>query len=82
MGMIYQTDASLHVQVKAYVRVHGPPEETDKGYVSLSYNDYVTDSYYSRLLAHPFRVSLLCAFVFLNIFTPIVLAKSTPWYYS
>ena len=80
--MIYQTDASLHVQVKAYLRVHGPPEETDKGYVSLSYNDYVTDSYYSRPLDHSFRVSLLCAFVFLNILTPIVLAKSTPWYYS
>ena len=33
-----------YMQVKAYVRVHGPPEETDKGYVSLSYNDHVTGS--------------------------------------
>ena len=80
--MVYKTDAPLHVQVKAYVRVHGPPEEKDKGYVSLSYNDYVTDSYYSHTFAHSFQVSLLCAFVFLNILTLIVLAKSTPWYYS
>ena len=71
-----------YMQVKAYVRVHGPPEETDKGYVSISYNDHVTDLYYSHTLAHVFRVSLLCAFVFLNILTPVVLAKSTPWYYS
>ena len=70
------------MQVKAYARVHGPPEATDKGYVSLSYNDFATESYYCHTFAHAFRISLLCIFVFLNILTPIVLAKSIPWYYS
>ena len=69
MGMVYKTDAPLHVQVKAYVRVHGPPEEKDKGYVSLSYNDYVTDSYYSHTFAHSFQVHcyvLLYSWTFLH----------------
>ena len=31
--------------------------------------------------AHYCRIALLCAFAFLNILTPIALAKSLPWYY-
>ena len=44
--------------------------------------DHLYLSVYSHPLAHSFQVSRICAFVFLNILTPIVLAKSTPWYYS
>ena len=63
-----------HIQVKTYIPVHGKPDASDKGYVSTHY----TESKYAQI----FRLNALLAFVFLNILTPIVLAKSFTQYYS
>ena len=60
--------------MKTYIPVHGKPDANDKGYVSTHY----TESRYARM----FRLNVLLAFVFLNILTPIVLAKSFSQYYS
>ena len=59
-------------------------KENDKGYVSISYNEYVTGSYKKSTLgitAHVYRLTVLCAFIFINILTPIALAKSGSLYY-
>ena len=74
---------NLCPQVKSYVRVHGQPNDDDKGYVSISYNTYVTGLYYKRsdTGAHIYRLSLLCAFIFINILTPVALGKSASLYY-
>ena len=71
------------VQVKSYARVHGQPNDNDKGYVSISYNKYVSGQYYKRsdTCAHFYRLSLLCAFIFLNILTPVALGKLVSVYY-
>ena len=70
-------------QVKSYARVHGQPNDNDKGYISIIYEKYVTGLYYKRsdACAHLYRLSLLCAFIFLNILTPIASAKSVSLYY-
>ena len=60
--------------MKTYLPVHGKPDASDKGYVSTHY----TESKYPEI----FHVNVFFAFVFLNILTPIVLAKSFSQYYS
>jgi len=65
-----------HAQIKSYARVHGQTEENDKGYVSISYNKKVAGCYKgSDNKAHFYRLSLLLSFVFLNVLTPVMLAK-------
>ena len=74
----------LLFQVKSYARVHGQTTENDRGYVSISYNEYVTESYKrSRLAiyAHIYRLIVLGAFIFINLLTPVALAKSASLYY-
>ena len=70
------------LQVKSYARVHGQSNENDKGYVSISYHKYVRGTYKeSDTNAHFYRITALCAFIFLNILTPVALAKSVSIYY-
>ena len=58
-------------------------DENDKGYVSISYNRKVAGSYNgSDKKAHFYRLSLLAAFVFLNVLTPVVLEKVVSFQYS
>ena len=75
----------LFFQIKSYARVHGQTNENDKGYVSISYyEDSVTDLYKGSRFstyAHLYRVVVLCAFLFLNVLTPIALAKLASLYY-
>ena len=73
----------LCIQVKSYARVHSQPHDSDKGYISIIYEEHVTGLYYelSDARAHLYRLSLLGAFVFLNILTPVALAKSVSRYY-
>ena len=80
--MQYRTLFSL-VQVKSYAKNHGEPNENDKGYVSISYSKYAMKLYYkhSDTYAHVHHLSLLCAFIFLSILTPVALAKSVSLYY-
>ena len=47
--------------------------------MSISYSLYATRLYVEDMKAHYCRIA--CAFAFLNILTPIVLAKSLSWYY-
>jgi len=62
--------------------MHHQPNENDKGYVSISYHKYVTGSYKeSDTNAHFYRITVLCTFIFLNILTPVALAKSVSIYY-
>ena len=71
-------------QVKSYARVYGPTNEKDRGYVSISYNEYVTGSYKSPRLsitAHIYRLFVLGAFIFINLLAPVALAKSASLYY-
>ena len=73
----------LLFQVKSYARVYGQTQEGDKGCVSTSYNEYVTGSHKRSKLgiaAHLFRLIVVCAFIFINILTPIALAKSVSLY--
>ena len=71
-----------YVQAKSFARNHGQMDENDKGYVSIMYNTKVTRSFKtSRHYAQFYHLSLLCAFVFLNILTPIVLAKLVSLHY-
>ena len=74
---------SVCTQVKSYARVHGQPNDNDKGYISISFGKYVNGLYYegSEACAHLYRLSLLCAFIFLNVLTPVALAKSVSLYY-
>ena len=70
------------MQVKSYARIHGQTNENDRGYVSISYNKYVAESYKgSGTLNQFFHLSLLFAFMLLNICIPLFLAKSVPLYY-
>ena len=72
------------VQVKSYAKVHGQINENDKGYVSILYSlHYVAGSYFieDTLAQHVYRLSLLITFIFLNILTPVALAKSVSLYY-
>ena len=72
----------FRVQVKLYSRVNGQRDKNDRGYVSISYNKWATGSYNrSDQFTHFYRLSLLCTFVFLNILTPIVLAKLVSLHY-
>ena len=49
--------------------------------MSISYGMFATGLHVEDRNVHYCRVALLCAFAFLNILTPIVLAKSLSWYY-
>ena len=75
----------LFFQIKSYARVHGQTNENDKGYISISYyEDSVTYLYKGSRFstyAHFYRVVVLCAFLFLNVLTPIALAKLACLYY-
>ena len=75
--------ARLSVQVKSYAKVHGQINENDKGYVSILYSSHVVGSYFIQdtFAQHVYRLSLLFTFIFLNILTPIALAKSVSLYY-
>ena len=73
-AIIIRIATLLHIQVKTYLPVHGKPDVSDKGYVST----YYIESKYAWI----FRLTVLLAFVFLNILTPIVLAKAFSQYYS
>ena len=57
--------------------------ENDKGYVSIVYSLHVANSYYKldTLAQHAYRFILLFTFIFLNILTPVALAKSVSLYY-
>ena len=68
------------MQVKSYARRNEPTDENDRGYVSIKYNQLVTGSFKGHY-AHFCRVLLLCAFVFLNILSPIVLARLVSLHY-
>ena len=73
----------LCTQVKSYEKVHSQPQDSDKGYISIIYEKYATGLYFKRsdACAHLYRLSLLGAFIFLNILTPVALAKSVSLYY-
>ena len=64
--------------------MNGQRNENDKGYVSFTYTVYVAGSYdngYDTLVRRFYRLSLMFTFIFLNILTPIALAKAVPLYY-
>jgi len=64
------------MQVKSYAQKNKPTDENDRGYISIKYNNLVTGSFKeSGHYAHFCRVSLFYTFAFLNILTPIVLAR-------
>ena len=67
-----------YIQVKTYISVHGQPDASDKGYVSARYNVHLKEHKYSWLI----RINIMLASAFLNILTPIVLAKLFSQYYS
>ena len=71
------------MQVKSYTKVHGQINENDKGYVSILYSARVAGSYFIKdtYARHIYRLSLLFTFIFLNILTPVALAKSVSLYY-
>ena len=69
------------MQVKTYAKLNGKPNENDKGYVSISYNIFVTELYKDSGVQY-YQLTLLCAFIFLNIFTPFALGKFLSSYYS
>ena len=54
---------------------------TCRGYVSIDFNVYAKGLYKEAIYAQFFRLTLLCAFLFLNILTPVTLAKSVSLYY-
>ena len=56
--------------------MHGQTNENDKGYVSISYNEYVTKDWAHWIIS--FIWSLLSTFILL---TPVALAKSVSLYY-
>ena len=71
----------LYIQVKSYAKLNGKPNENDKGYVSISYNIFVTELYKDSGVQY-YQLTLLCAFIFLSILTPFGLAKFLSLYYS
>ena len=73
----------MSVQVKSYANVHGQRNENDKGYVSILYSAHVAGSYFIQdtFGQHIYRLSVLITFIFLNILTPVALAKSVSLYY-
>ena len=63
------------MQVKSYARIHSQTNENDM-YIPISYNEYVAESHKgSGTLNHFFHLSLMCAFMLLNIYIPLFLAK-------
>ena len=70
------------MQVKSYAKLDGKPNKNDRGYVSIGFNVYAKGLYKEAIYAQFFRLTLLCAFIFLNILTPVALAKSLSLYYS
>ena len=64
----------MHVQKQA--------DDDSKGYVSLNYGLFATWLHVEDKKARYCRVALFCAFGFLNILMPILLAKSLSWYYT
>ena len=74
-------NGTLLLQAKSYVHVLRRAGDNDRGYVSISYSRYATRLHVEDRKDHYCRIALLCAFAFLNILTPIALAKSLSWYY-
>ena len=74
-SMCKQSHKPMHVQRQA--------DDADPGYVSISSGLFATGlwMHVEDMKDHYCRIALLCAFAFLNILTPIVLAKSLSWYY-
>ena len=68
------------IQVKSFVKLNNKPNENDKGYVSISYNIFVTELYKDTSVQY-YQLTLLCAFIFLIILTPFALAKFLSLYY-
>ena len=73
----------LWTQIKSYARVHGQPHDNDKGNISIKYEEYVTGLYYERseVFARLYCLCLVGAFIFLNVLTPVAMAKSVSLYY-
>ena len=69
------------IQVKSFVKLNNKPNENDKGYVSISYNIFVTELYKDTSVQY-YQLTLLCAFIFLSILTPFALAKFLSLSYS
>ena len=63
--------------------MNGQRNENDKGYVSFFYSLHVANSYDKRdiLVQRTYHFILLFTFIFLNILTPVALAKSVSLYY-
>ena len=77
------------VQAKSYANVRRQADVAnvcrqsdvdDRGYVSITLDLYATILLVENRNAYIGRIALLCAFVFLNILTPITLAKSLSLY--
>ena len=69
------------MQVKSYSKLESKRNANDKGYVSIGFSIYVKGRYKEAIHASFFRLTLLLAFIFLNILTLVTLAKSVSLYY-
>ena len=67
--------------MKSFAKLNNKPNENEKGYVSISYNAFVTELYKDSSVQY-YQLTLLCAFIFLSILTPFALAKFLSLYYS
>ena len=70
------------MQVKSYSKLESKRKANDKGYVSIGFSIYVKGLYKEAIHASFFRLTLLLAFIFLNILTLATLAKSVSLYYQ
>ena len=69
------------MQVKSYSKLDDKRNANDKGYVSIGFGVYVKGLYKEAIHAPFFRLTLLLAFIFLNILTLVTLTKSVSLYY-
>ena len=69
------------MQVKSYSKLDDKRNANDKGYVSIGFGAYVKGLYKEAIHAPFFRLTLLLAFIFLNILTLVTLTKSVSLYY-
>ena len=70
------------MQVKSYSKLESKRKANDKGYVSIGFSIYVKGLYKEAIHASFFRLTLLLAFIFLNILTLVTLTKSVSLYYQ
>ena len=70
------------MQVKSYSKLESKRNANDKGYVSIGFSIYVKGLYKEAIHASFFRLTLLLAFIFLNILTLVTLTKSVSLYYQ